>query len=87
MSGRRAVELLEKNKPRQERAKRTYERILTSAAELLVEVGETVAQGQIVARVGRTGNATAAHCHFEVRRDGVAMDPMRYLSRDVADRR
>ena len=39
MSGRRAVELLEKNKPRQERAKRTYERILTSAAELLVEVG------------------------------------------------
>jgi AcrR family transcriptional regulator len=36
---RQRVELLEKNKPQQDRAKRTYERILVSAAELLVEVG------------------------------------------------
>ena len=36
---RRQVELLEKNRPRQERAKRTYESILAAAAELLVEVG------------------------------------------------
>ncbi len=36
---RRRVELLEKNKPRQDRAKKTYERILCAAAELLVEVG------------------------------------------------
>ena len=33
---RRQVELLEKNKPRQARAKRTYEGILSSAAELRV---------------------------------------------------
>jgi AcrR family transcriptional regulator len=36
---RQRVELLEKNKPQQDRAKRTYERILAAAAELLVEVG------------------------------------------------
>lgn len=35
----RQVELLEKNRPRQARAKRTYEAILNAAAELLVEVG------------------------------------------------
>jgi len=55
MSGRRAVELLEKNKPRQERAKRTYERILTSAAELLVEVGvERISTNLIAERAGIT---------------------------------
>jgi len=36
---RQQVELLEKNKPRQERAKRTYEGILAAAAELLVKSG------------------------------------------------
>lgn len=38
-AARERVELLEKNKPRQERAKRTYEAILESAAALLIEVG------------------------------------------------
>jgi len=38
-SARRQVELLEKNKPRQDRAKRTYEAILVAASELLLEVG------------------------------------------------
>ncbi|MBT4522265.1 MAG: TetR/AcrR family transcriptional regulator [Halieaceae bacterium] len=36
---RKKVELLEKNKPRQQRAVRTYENILVAAAQLLVEVG------------------------------------------------
>ena len=39
MAGAHSVELLEKNKPQQARAKRTYEAILASAAKLLVEVG------------------------------------------------
>jgi len=39
MAVRQSVELLETNKPQQDRAKRTYEAILKAAAELLVEVG------------------------------------------------
>ncbi len=51
----RHVELLEKNKPRQERAKRTYEAILNSAAELLVEVGvERISTNLIAERAGIT---------------------------------
>lgn len=46
---------------------------------LLVKQGEWVARGQVVARVGRTGNATTEHCHFEVRRRDVAVDPLHYL--------
>ena len=46
---------------------------------LLVAEGERVARGQVVARVGRTGNATTEHCHFEVRKRDVAVDPLQYL--------
>ncbi|TDG12073.1 TetR/AcrR family transcriptional regulator [Seongchinamella unica] len=52
---RRQVELLEKNRPRQERAKRTYEAILAAAAELLVEVGvERISTNLIAERAGIT---------------------------------
>ena len=49
------MELLEKNKPRQARAKRTYESILNAAAELLVEAGvERISTNQIAERAGIT---------------------------------
>jgi AcrR family transcriptional regulator len=52
---RERVELLEKNKPQQERAKRTYEAILTAAAELLVEVGvERISTNIVAERAGIT---------------------------------
>jgi AcrR family transcriptional regulator len=55
MTDRPYVELLEKNKPRQARAKRTYEGILNAAAELLVEVGvERISTNLIAERAGIT---------------------------------
>ncbi len=55
VAARQKVELLEKNKPRQERAKRTYESILAAAAELLVEVGvERISTNIIAERAGIT---------------------------------
>tara|TARA_B100001540_G_scaffold264770_2_gene245046 strand:- start:443 stop:1093 length:651 start_codon:yes stop_codon:yes gene_type:complete len=55
VTARRQVELLEKNKPRQERAKRTYEAILNAAAELLVEVGiERISTNLVAERAGIT---------------------------------
>jgi AcrR family transcriptional regulator len=52
---RHRVELLEKNKPQQDRAKRTYERILVSAAELLVEIGmERISTNLVAERAGIT---------------------------------
>lgn len=46
---------------------------------LLVTTGDEVARGQAIARAGKSGNATAVHCHFEVRKNAVAMDPLKYL--------
>ena len=46
---------------------------------LLVAAGQTVRAGDRVALVGRTGNASGPHLHFEVREGQIPMDPMRYL--------
>ena len=43
--------------------------------ELTVKAGERVGSGQAIATVGSTGRSTGAHLHFEVRRDGEAIDP------------
>lgn len=48
-------------------------------AELAVAAGERVARGQRIASVGSTGRSTAPHLHFEVRCDGFALDPRRFL--------
>ena len=47
---------------------------VTYGATLLVKEGETVERGQPIARVGRTGNASTYHLHFEVRLEGNAID-------------
>jgi len=49
------------------------------ASELLVAPGDSVTQGQPIARVGHSGRATGAHLHFEVRVGGRAVDPARAL--------
>ncbi len=44
-----------------------------------VRKGAFVEKGDVIAEVGRTGNASGSHLHFEVRRDRIAHDPLRYL--------
>jgi murein DD-endopeptidase MepM/ murein hydrolase activator NlpD len=45
----------------------------------LVEVGDRVTAGQIIAAVGRTGRATSPHVHFEIRHSGFAYNPLYML--------
>lgn len=46
---------------------------------LHVTKGQRVTAGDLIADVGSTGQSTANHCHFEVRINGVQMNPINYL--------
>ncbi len=48
-------------------------------SKLYVATGERVYQGQMIAGMGTTGDSTGNHCHFEVRINGVPVNPDRYL--------
>jgi murein DD-endopeptidase MepM/ murein hydrolase activator NlpD len=46
----------------------------------LVQTGDIVRRGQKIAEVGRTGNATGPHLHFELKIDGVQQNPLPVLN-------
>ena len=53
------------------------------ASKYVVERGQAVTRGEILAHVGRTGTVTASHLHYEIWKDGVAQDPREYILNGV----
>ena len=51
------------------------------ASKVLVKPGDIVRLGEKIALVGSTGRSTGPHLHFEVRVDGVAKDPNKFLEK------
>ncbi|MBN8995997.1 MAG: M23 family metallopeptidase [Rhizobiales bacterium] len=49
-------------------------------SKILVKAGQIIPKGAIVGLAGSTGRSTGPHVHYEVRIDGHAIDPIRYIN-------
>src|SRR5262249_12535321 len=56
-----------------------YATVYAHTCRNLVRDGEFVAKGQPIAQVGESGHASGPHLHFEIRRDRLPQDPLRFL--------
>src|SRR5690606_29992139 len=61
-----------------------YHTLVAHLAELLPKVGDAVAVGERIGRVGDTGSLKGAYLYFELRRQGEALDPSLWF-RPVAE--
>jgi murein DD-endopeptidase MepM/ murein hydrolase activator NlpD len=56
-------------------------------SKLLVQMGQRVKRGEVIARVGSSGRSTAPHLHYEILLDGARKNPLAYVlsGREVVD--
>lgn len=65
----------------------TYQTYYGHLSSVPVEVGDTVAAGQVIGASGNTGNSTGPHLHYEVRIEGKPINPTSYTFGKVAQYR
>ena len=52
-----------------------YETLYAHCSEILVEEGQRVNKGQVIAKMGSTGNSTGNHLHLEIIKNGQKINP------------
>ena len=56
-----------------------YQTVYAHASKVLVEPGQEVAAGEVLAESGNSGRSTGPHLHFSLLRDGKPVDPTRWM--------
>ena len=60
-----------------------YSTLYAHLDSVTVKYGDAVKQGQVIGRMGNTGNSYGAHLHWEVRKNNVHIDPTPFLNADL----
>jgi len=56
-----------------------YQTLYGHMTRVNVEQGQEVKAGDLIGYMGSTGRSTGPHVHYEIRKDGIDIDPMPYL--------
>jgi murein DD-endopeptidase MepM/ murein hydrolase activator NlpD len=59
--------------------KNGYETLYGHLSKIGVRKGQTIAVGQVIGNMGSTGRSTGIHLHYEVRKNGKAINPSKFL--------
>ena len=56
-----------------------YETRYAHLSKISVNVGQRISQGDRIGKMGNTGRSTGTHLHYEIRRNGKPINPMKYI--------
>jgi murein DD-endopeptidase MepM/ murein hydrolase activator NlpD len=60
-----------------------FETLYGHMVKIKVHAGEVVKRGEVIGYLGSTGLSSGPHCHYEVHRNGVPVDPIYYFYQDL----
>lgn len=61
----------------------TYSTLYAHMSKILVREGQQIKRGDVIGLVGNTGTSTGPHLHYEVRKNGVPVNPINYYLNDL----
>jgi murein DD-endopeptidase MepM/ murein hydrolase activator NlpD len=62
----------------------SYKTVYAHLSRIFVKPGQKILRGQIIGYVGNTGKSTSPHLHYEVRKNGVPINPIYFFFNDIS---